>query len=297
VGPWVARQIHAWFDDPPEPTPDETRAGFITYAKVRAVLDRDPGWEGSPHGDLQVHSTDSDGTLPLQEMAHAASELGRAFIACTDHSKSLRIANGQDEERLADQGRRIAAFNGELEAAGSGFRLLRSIEMDVDTMGAGDMDPAALAELDLVLGAFHSALRSKDDQTARYVAALENPNVHVLAHPKARMYGRRVGIVADWSRVFDAAAVSGKAMEIDATIARQDLSVELATLAASRGVQWFSIGSDAHRISELSFLPFGMAIAALAGIPRERILNYRPESEVRAWARFLSASSKRSSRS
>jgi histidinol phosphatase-like PHP family hydrolase len=289
--------IHGWLDDPPDTQSDEARAGFLTYAQVRGVLDLDPAWEATPHGDLQVHSTDSDGTLPLQGMARAASELGRTYIACTDHSRSLRIANGQDEERLADQGRRIETLNEELEAGGSAFRLLRSIEMDVDATGAGDMDPAALAQLDVVLGAFHSALRSKEDQTARYVAALENPDVHVLAHPKARMYGRRVGIVADWPRVFDAAAASGKALEIDATIARQDLSVELATIAASRGVQWFSIGSDAHRTSELSFLPFGMAIASLAGISRERILNYRSSSEVRAWARALSASSNRSSRS
>jgi histidinol phosphatase-like PHP family hydrolase len=280
--------IQDWLDHPPASIDrDETVAGFITYAQVRAVLDRDPSWEALPHGDLQVHSTDSDGTLPLEEMAAAAEGLGRAYLACTDHSKSLTIANGQDEERLADQGRRIAARNDELASSGSTFRLLRSIEMDVFVDGSGDMDPGSLRELDLVLGAFHSALRSKDDQTLRYVAAFDNPDLHVLAHPKARMYGRRVGIVADWPRVFDAAAASGKAVEIDATIARQDLNVELATLAVSRGVQWFSIGSDAHRISELSFLPFGMAIASMAGIPRERILNYRAPEEVVRWASEL----------
>jgi DNA polymerase (family 10) len=99
------------------------------------------------------------------------------------------------------------------------------------------------------------------------------------------MYGRRAGLTADWRRVFAEAARLGKAVELDATVWRQDLNVELATIAREEGVAWFSIGSDAHSAEELGFLPFGMATAALAGIPRERILNYRPLAFVRAWAR------------
>jgi DNA polymerase (family 10) len=99
------------------------------------------------------------------------------------------------------------------------------------------------------------------------------------------MYGRRVGLTADWRRVFAEAARLGKALELDATVWRQDLNVELATIAREEGVEWFSIGSDAHSAFELGFLPFGMATAALAGIPRERILNYRPVEFVLAWAR------------
>jgi DNA polymerase (family 10) len=99
------------------------------------------------------------------------------------------------------------------------------------------------------------------------------------------MYGRRAGLVADWRRVFADAARLGKALELDATVWRQDLSVELATIAREEGVEWFSIGSDAHTAEELEFLPFGMATAALAGIRRERVLNYRPVEFVREWAR------------
>ena len=98
------------------------------------------------------------------------------------------------------------------------------------------------------------------------------------------MYGRRAGLSADWRRVFAEAARLGKALELDATVWRQDLNVELATIAREEGVQWFSIGSDAHTAFELEFLSFGMANAAIAGIPRERILNYRPVGFVRAWA-------------
>src|SRR5438105_8778218 len=127
------------------------------------------------------------------------------------------------------------------------------------------MDDGSLAGLDLVLGAFHSKLRSTADETERYVAALRQPRLHILAHPKARMYGRRAGLSADWRRVFAEAARLGKALELDATVWRQDLNVELATIAREEGVQWFSIGSDAHTAFELEFLSFGMANAAIAG--------------------------------
>jgi DNA polymerase (family 10) len=150
------------------------------------------------------------------------------------------------------------------------------------------MDGAPLAGLDLVLGAFHSKLRSTADETERYLRALRQPRLHVLAHPKARMYGRRVGLVADWRRVFAEAARLGKALELDATVWRQDLNVELATIAREEGVRWFSIGSDAHSAEELAFLPFGMATAARARIPRDRILNYRSAAFVRSWAIELS---------
>jgi DNA polymerase (family 10) len=103
------------------------------------------------------------------------------------------------------------------------------------------------------------------------------------------MFGRRAGLVADWRRVFAEAAKLGKALEIDATPRRQDLPLDLARLALAEGVEWFSMGSDAHYVEELPNLPFGMAIAALAGIPRERFLTYRPHEEVVAWAATLSA--------
>ena len=290
VGPWVAARIHAWIDAPPDvPEPDETRRGFLTFAEVRRVLDAEPDWERTPHADLQVHTTDSDGGLPLAEMVALARALGRPFMAITDHSKSLKIANGMDEERLAGQGVRIDELNAELRASGDPFRVLRSIEMDVFPDGTADMEPETLASLDIVLGAFHSKLRIREDQTERYLAALRDPSLHVLAHPQARMYGRRSGLRADWPRVFAEARAQGKAVELDATPARQDLSVELARMAMAEDVPWFSIGSDAHSALELEFLPFGLATASLARIPRERILNYRTVDEVVAWGAELRA--------
>ena len=289
VGPWVAERIASWLEDPPVAAePDEMRRGFLTYAEVRRVLDADPAWEATPHADLQMHTTDSDGGLPLREMIEAARSLGRTFVAITDHSETLAIAHGMSAERLAAQGRAIDELNRGSEDAGDPFRILRAIETDIFPHGSLDMDDDALGSLDLVLGAFHSKLRSTADETERYLRALRQPRLHVLAHPKARMYGRRVGLIADWRRVFAEAATLGKALELDATVWRQDLNVELATIAREEGVRWFSIGSDAHSAEELGFLPFGMATAALAGISRDRILNYRSVAFVRSWAAELS---------
>jgi histidinol phosphatase-like PHP family hydrolase len=283
VGPWVAARIEAWLEDPPATEPDETRRGFLTYADVRRALDADPAWEATPCADLQMHTTWSDGSLPLEDMVVATRSLGRTFVAVTDHSQALTIANGMTPAELAEQARVIDALNRGLEEEGDAFRVLRSMEVDLFPDGTLDMDDDSLGSLDLVLGAFHSELRSKGDQTERYLAALNQPRLHVLAHPKARMYGRRVGLVADWRRVFAEAARLGKALELDATVWRQDLNIELATLAREEGVEWFTIGSDAHAARELELLPFGMAIAALAGIPRERVLNYHPLDFVRRW--------------
>jgi histidinol phosphatase-like PHP family hydrolase len=289
VGPWVAERIASWLEDPPHvPEPDEMRRGFLTYAEVRRTLDAEPAWEATPCADLQMHTTDSDGGLPVREMIEAARSLGRTFVAITDHSETLAIANGMSAERLRAQGRAIDALNRGSENAGDPFRILRAIEADLFADGSLDMDGPPLAGLDLVLGAFHSKLRSTADETERYLQALRQPRLHVLAHPKARMYGRRVGLVADWRRVFAEAARLGKALELDATVWRQDLSVELATIAREEGVGWFSIGSDAHSAEELGFLSFGMATAARARIPRDRILNYRSATFVLSWASELS---------
>jgi DNA polymerase (family X) len=173
-----------------------------------------------------------------------------------------------DEARLVAQGEHIAAVN----ERGSGTLVLRSIEMDITPEGASDMDPSVLARLDLVLGAFHSKLRLRDDQTERYLRGLENPDIQVLAHPRGRIYNFRAGLTCDWERVARRAAETGTALEIDAYPDRQDLDVERLRILAAEGA-WISIGTDAHTPTELVFLEIGIAAAILAGLPRDRVLN------------------------
>ncbi len=283
VGPWVAERISALLDDPPPPVePDELRRGFLTVARARAVLAADPGWTDALRGDLQMHTTDSDGTLPVEAMVEAASAFGYEYVAITDHSQSLRVARGMDEERLRAQGEEIDALNGD----GAPLRILKGIEMDVFEDGSGDMEPGALRRLDLVLGAFHTKLRVREDRTERYLAALRNPEVHVLAHPTTRKYGRRPGLVADWPSVFAEAARLDKALEIDASPDRQDLQVELLRIAREFDVR-ISIGTDAHHPAELGFVELGLAAAALAGIPRHRVINAAPVDELLGWTASL----------
>jgi histidinol phosphatase-like PHP family hydrolase len=286
IGPWLERVVHGWIADPSVevPAPPPLRSGFLTMAEASETLAADTGWMAGLHADLQMHTTYSDGAAPLPVMAEAADAMGYEFVAVTDHSKGLKIAGGMDEEELAEQGAHIALVNRELEERGSRLLVLRSIEMNLSPQGEQDMDPDALARLDLVLAAFHSNLRSTEDQTERYVKALRNPTFHVLAHPRCRMFNLRAGLQADWEKVFAVAAEEGKGLEIDAHPNRQDLDVDLLRLAREAGI-WISIGTDAHSVGELEFIGLGVAAAIRAGLRRDRILNYRTGEEVLAWAR------------
>ncbi|MFN2591202.1 MAG: PHP domain-containing protein [Actinomycetota bacterium] len=287
VGPWLARRIlHLLQEDLEPPDPPDLRRGFLTLAEVRATLAEDPAWRGELQADLQMHTTYSDGKAPLRTMVEAAADLGYRYVAITDHSKELKIARGMDEEELAEQGEDVALVNAELAAAGTDLQVLHAIEMNLSPEGEGDMDPVALAELDVVLGAFHSKLRVAEDQTERYLSALRNPTVCVLAHPRGRRFDVRLGLSAEWPRVFEEAARLDKAMEIDAFPDRQDLNVELLELAREAGCR-ISIGTDAHSVGELRYMEFGLAAAARAAIPRGRILNFQPVEAVVEWSRAV----------
>jgi histidinol phosphatase-like PHP family hydrolase len=287
IGPWLARIVADWLVDPEGPEPPEPppmQRGYLTLAEARATLADHPEWAAGLRGDLQMHTTYSDGRVPLREMVGTCAETyGYSFVAVTDHSQGLAVANGMDEARLAAEGADIDAVNRELEADGVAMRVLKGIEMNLSPEGEGDMDPRSLARLDLVLGAFHSKLRDTSDQTERYLAAVRNPTIHVLAHPRCRMFGRRRGLDADWPRVFAEAAAFDVALEVDAHASRQDLHAELLEVAREAGTM-ISIGTDAHHPSELAYMEFGLAAAIRGGIPRERILNFRPLQEVLRWA-------------
>jgi hypothetical protein len=199
IGPFIAKQIHQWIDNPPQQSPVPLiRRDFLTLADARKLLRKTPAWPKQLRGDLQMHTRWSDGSGTVADMAAAAHERGYEYIAITDHSKGLKIAGGIDEADLRKQAADIARANQSILREGRKLRVLRSIEMNLNPRGEGDMDPRLLSKLDLVLGSFHSALRTKEDQTTRYLAAVRNPHIQILGHPRGRIYNYRLGLKADW---------------------------------------------------------------------------------------------------
>jgi histidinol phosphatase-like PHP family hydrolase len=284
IGPYLEKIVSQWLNFPPSiPTAPDIRKNFLTWTEAQSILHKAPAWSRAAKGDLQMHTLWSDGSGSIQEMADAADALGYEYIAVTDHSQGLKIAGGINEEQLKQQAFEIAGVNEALEMADRKVRVIHSIELNLSPTGEGDMSDESLARLDLVLGCFHSALRRKDDQTERYIAALRNPAVHILGHPRGRIYNFRVGLSADGPPVFALAAELDKAVEIDSYPDRQDLSLNLIRMAGKAGCR-ISIGTDSHGPSQLRFIEFGLAAARLGGIDRDRILNFMTREELMNWA-------------
>lgn len=288
VGNFIEQALRKFLKNPPSRRPprDPLRRDFMTLAEARAVLARDPAWLKRLRGDLHMHTQWSDGTGTIAEMAEMARALGHEYIAISDHSKGLKIAGGIDEKQVAQQGREIARLN--KARAEKELVVLHSIELNINPSGEGDMTVECLTSLDFVIGSFHSALRTKDDQTDRYLAALRNPSLHILGHPRGRVYNYRLGLSADWSRVFAEAARLDKAIEIDCYPDRQDLNVELLKLARAAGAR-VSLGTDAHHPWQLEFIELGLAAALKAKIPAERIVNFMALPDLRKWIATLRA--------
>ncbi len=291
VGPWVATIIRRWLEDPPpveEPPP--LRSGFLTLADARETLAAHPDWLPAYRGDLQMHTTWSDGSESLERMVSTAIERGHEYVAVTDHSVGLPIARGMSEDKLREQWRAIEELSASLPPE---FGVLRGLEMNLSPDGTGDMSDDVLRGVDVVLGAFHSRLRVTEDQTERYLRALANPNVNVLAHPRGRRYDVRYGLCADWDRVARAAAERDVALEIDSWPDRQDLDVDNLRFVADAGCR-VAIDTDAHAPHELAYVEFGLAAAIRAGIPRDRIVNFLPRDQLLAWSRARRGAASRS---
>jgi DNA polymerase (family 10) len=154
------------------------------------------------------------------------------------------------------------------------------------------MSPSVLNQLDIVLGSFHSALRRKDDQTSRYIAALRNPAIQILGHPESRIYNYCEGLRAAWPRVFAEASRLDKAVEIDGYADRQDLRLSLLKLAREEGSK-ISLGTDAHHPEQLVYMEIGLAAAALAKVQPEQIINFMNLMPLRKWSDSLRPRSRR----
>lgn len=230
---------------------------------------------GDLRGDLHMHTTETDGRDTLEAMAAAAAAGGLEYIAVTDHSKALAMANGLDEERAFAHAARIRALNGRHP----GLTLLAGIECDIMSDGSMDLAEDCLRGLDLVIGSVHSNLsQSEDEMTARLVRAIEHPAVDIIGHPTNRLILRRPPSHVNIVKVIDAAAANGVALEINAQADRLDLSDAHARLARDRGVK-LVINSDAHATLELERTRWAVQVARRAWLGPADVLNTRPLAE------------------
>jgi putative hydrolase len=226
-------------------------------------------------GDCHTHSDWSDGGSPPREMALAAREIGHEWIALTDHSPRLTVANGLSAERLTAQLAVVEQINLDLAP----FRVRTGIEVDILDDGSLDQLPELLARLDMVVASVHSHLRMPaPEMTARMVAAVRNPNTDVLGHCTGRMVTgnrRRPESTFDPAQVFTACREHGVAVEINCRPERQDPPDPLLDIAIELGCT-FAINTDAHAPGQLDWLTSGCAKADAHQIPADRVINTRP---------------------
>lgn len=226
-------------------------------------------------GDLQMHTTASDGKNSIEEMGLAAKALGYEYIALTDHSQAVTVANGMDERRTLEQIKKIRAAQERVP----GIRLLAGIEVDIKKNGTLDLSDEVLAQLDVVVASIHSFMSMESaEMTERILAAIENPYTQIIAHPTGRLVLRRNPFSYDMEKVFDAAAKHGVAMECNAYPDRLDLrDVELRA-AKQRGCK-IVISTDAHATVHLRNMKYGVITARRGWIEKKDVINTLPLKE------------------
>jgi DNA polymerase (family X) len=225
---------------------------------------------GSLKGDLQVHSENSDGTATIEEMARSAKAFGLDYIAITDHTKSLALAGGLEEQELLEQADKISQLNDTLIEE---FHILSSAEVNIMKDGSLDISNTVLDKLDVVGAAIHSHFNLPiETQTERLIKAAKNPNVDILFHPTGRLINKRAGYLIDIEKVIEVAKDTNTVLEIDAHYDRLDLKDEYVRMAVRNGVK-LVIDSDAHHPIHYSFLIFGIAQARRGWAIQSDILN------------------------
>jgi len=246
-------------------------------------------------GDLHAHSDWSDGVHGIAEMAEAARRAGLEYLVLTDHTVSLAIARGLDPARFAAQRSVLAELNARFaaeERAGdlppgaspAGFRVLHGCELEIRADGSLDLPDDVLAGFDVVVASLHVGRRQpRDKLTARVLGAIRHPHVDVIAHPAGRIIGERDDLDLDWDAIFEAAAATGTALELNGSPHRLDLSAERARQAVAAGCL-LAIDSDAHRTTEFAHLDWGVAQARRGWVEAAAVITTWPREEVLAWA-------------
>jgi DNA polymerase (family 10) len=230
-------------------------------------------------GDLQMHSTWSDGRQSIEAMALACKGLGYEYLAITDHSQSLTMTGGLTPERVRLQWEEIDAVRERV----SGIALLRGLEVDILKDGSLDMPDWVLEGLDIVVVSVHSFMSMEEGaMTERVIRALRHPTVDVLAHPTGRLLGRRPPFALDVDAVLQAAAELGVAVELNASPDRLDLSDVHVQRARRLGVE-VAINTDAHSVRGLTTMRYGVVEARRGWLEPDDVLNTMPWESLRAW--------------
>jgi len=223
-------------------------------------------------GDIHAHTDATDGRDDLEQMARGAAAAGLSYLAITDHSKALAMANGLDEHRVLEQARAVRELSRHID----GVTLLAGIECDIRADGALDLAEDCLAELDVAVASIHSAFNLDEGQmTDRILRAIESPAVDIIGHLTGRLILRREGYRLDLERILDRAAACGVALEINSQIDRLDLNDVQAKLARDRGVE-LVISSDAHSQAGFALLHWGTRVARRAWLEPGDVLNTLP---------------------
>jgi DNA polymerase (family 10) len=228
-------------------------------------------------GDLQMHTSATDGQATIDDMAHAARALGYQYIAITDHSKRVTMAHGLDAKRLREQWRGIDERNG----ASRGFTILKSIELDILENGKLDLPDDVLAEADYVVATIHYGTnQTKEELTRRLVGAAEHRWIDAIGHPTGRLLGKREPYPLDFDALCRACAAAGCLLELNGHPERMDLPDTLAAAAQRHGVR-FVLSTDSHQPNNLVFMKYAVDLARRAGLEARDILNTRPLEQFR----------------
>ncbi|MEA2070466.1 MAG: DNA polymerase/3'-5' exonuclease PolX [Asgard group archaeon] len=227
-------------------------------------------------GDLQMHTTWSDGKHSIREMAEAAKELGHEYIAITDHVGSLRVAGGMNEKEIQEQMRKIDRIDEEIE----GIRILKGAEVNIDSKGELDMPNTILKDLDVVVASIHSGFRQgKEKMTARVLSAMNNEYVDIIAHPTGRIIQEREGYELDFNTIFEKSKETNTFLEINAYPNRLDLRDAKIRDAINHNCKLF-INTDSHSTEHLGFIILGIATARRGWAEKKDILNTLPWKDV-----------------
>ncbi len=220
-------------------------------------------------GDLHIHSNWTDGRSTIEEMAQAARKMGYQYIALCDHSPTIGITNGLTPERIKKRKKEIDAVNKKLK----GFKVLNGAEVDIKSNGKMDFEDDILRELELVIGAVHTKFsQPREEMTRRIIQAIENPHVHIIAHPTGRLLGKRDPYEVDMDKLLDAAKANGKIMELNAFPDRLDLNDINCRKAKEKGVK-IAISTDSHWTEHLHWIKYGIATAKRGWLEPEDVVN------------------------